>query len=610
MFRYGTANIISYNATFIVISAAAISFNFSVIVIPASLYGDPNLEFPTLNQTLSFALEISSPNDFDTLYSQDSSRGNTFKGLLYVPDIPPDNPCDTPALVPRNVTRKDDLPMDDLKLIAYAPLITPECSRVYMESAENDNVAAFIFYGVPETLSNGTDPRHDESYQYEYPVYYLDGAIGQPLMNKLAEYSGNMSEVHNEANLQTAGYDLRDFARIYAVISTRSTNPMPGLWLFLLVVVAVLLFIIGASSLLMHLCQFHYRRSLRRRIANGEVDLEGLGVGRITVPREFLAKFPVYVYIAETSSIQEPRAPPAAALPAPMEGSSEPKAPPAAEPEPEVEVSEQPPSSDLSSSPTQPPPTVTTTATTTTPARTTPIAVAPTHLGRGYSQTACPICLDDFIHQETTVRELPCLHVFHPECIDPYLETQSSLCVLCKQSCLPKGYVPIRLTNAIVRRERLMRRVRERSRSTAHDRHRSGGADGAVEMAESGGALFRWRVRRLRRQEQDLMGREALSRASLRRSGGAGAFEYRRSGTQGSRMQAAQSGRSHRGGEPVEDAVRPRSLAVMRDNDVATAREIRKHLAKSVAECLALGDTMLQTRISKGRKIRLRSLRY
>ncbi|KAK6338802.1 Nucleolar protein 58 [Orbilia brochopaga] len=521
---------------------SATSFNFSVIVIPSSRYGDPNLEFPTLNQTLSFALEISSPNDFDTLYSQDGSRGNTFKGLLYVPDIPPDSPCDTPAIVPRNVTRKEDLPMDDLKLIAYAPLITPQCSRVYMDSAENDNVAAFIFFGVPQNYSNGTDPINDESYQYEYPVYYLDGAIGQPLMNKLAEYSGNMSEVPNEASLQTAGYDLRDFARIYAVISTRSTNPMPGLWLFLLVVVAVLLFIIGASSLLMHLCQFHYRRSLRRRIANGEVDLEGLGIGRITVPREFLAKFPMYVYIAETST-QEPRAPPAASLPPPASGSSEPKPP----------VTETP-SSEQPSSGQSPPPTTTdatTTAATVTPTRTTPIAVAPTHLGRGYSQTTCPICLEDFIHQETTVRELPCLHVFHPECIDPYLESQSSLCVLCKQSCLPKGYVPIRLTNAIVRRERLMRRVRARSRiaSTAHDRQR----DGAVEMAESGGgALFRWRVRRLRRQEQDLMGREALSRASLRMSEAA-AFEYRRGG-----VAALGHGRSHRGVEVVEDAVRPR----------------------------------------------------
>ncbi|EPS37029.1 hypothetical protein H072_9380 [Dactylellina haptotyla CBS 200.50] len=549
-------------------TAAATSFNFSVIVIPSSARATAaNLDFPTLNQSLSFGLEISTPSDFQTLYSQDSKGGAAFKGLLYVPDLDPTDPCDNPQIVPRNVTRKANLPLNDLKLIAYAPLITPHCSRQYMYSAEGDNVAAFIFYGVPDRYSNMTDPLNDDDFPFEYPVYYLDGAIGQPLMNKLAEYSTNISEVYDGFNLTEAGYDLRDYARIYAVISTKNTNPMPGLWLFLLVVVAVLLFIIGASSLLMHLFQFHYRRSLRRRIANGEVDLEGLGVGRITVPREFMAKFPVYVYIADPSP-QDPQAPPPAVVSPSKEGRTSPskegKASPSkpVEPTTTTEVSSnqnetnekagpsaRPISPPLPPDPTAPTaPVIATTAVTVpsthilAPTTTVP-AVTHTHMARGYHQTTCPICLEDFIHQETTVRELPCLHIFHPECIDPYLESQSSLCVLCKQSCLPKGYVPIRLTNAIVRRERLLRRVRERSREAMAN----GGS------ADDGGMMWRWRVRRLRRHEEDLMGRQALTRASMRASGGQ--YDYRRYGAGQSSNGAHGSGHHHHRHqrEPVEE---------------------------------------------------------
>ncbi|KAK6344832.1 Nucleolar protein 58 [Orbilia javanica] len=481
--------------------------------------------------------------------------------------------------------------MDDLKLVAYAPLISQHCSRQYMYSAENDNVAAFIFYGVPPIYSNYTDPLQGEEYPFEYPVYYLDGAIGQPLMNKLSEYSANMSEVYNGFNLTEAGYDIRDYARIYAVISTRNTNPMPGLWLFLLVVVAVLLFIIGASSLLMHLFQFHYRRSLRRRIANGEVDLEGLGVGRITVPREFLAKFPLYVYIAEnggqaTPPRQKAQDTTTPALPTSKEGgkkkervrvpsavvvkegvsiiipataTSERKSkgkervkdkqrsPTTVDTPTSPEMAEVSTSKGLTlSSPTAPSTKPRSSPKTQSPSTSTPqltgsqTPTTTTSLPhpRGYHQTSCPICLDDFIHQETTVRELPCLHIFHPECIDPYLESQSSLCVLCKQSCLPKGYVPIRLTNAIVRRERLLRSVRERSREVA-------AATAANNGDAEGGILWRWRLRRLRRQEQDLMGRQALVRA------GRGYGERARGGGFGLEPQY----REHR---VVEDVVRPR----------------------------------------------------
>lgn len=84
-----------------------------------------------------------------------------------------------------------------------------------------------------------------------------------------------------------------------------------------------------------------------------------------------------------------------------------------------------------------------------------------------FSQSTCPVCLDDFLANESTVRELPCNHIFHPECIDVFLRDRSALCPLCKASALPKDYTP-EVTDIMVRRERLARRIR-----AAGQRHES-----------------------------------------------------------------------------------------------------------------------------------------
>jgi hypothetical protein len=156
----------------------------------------------------------------------------------------------------------------------------------------------------------------------------------------------------------------------------------------------------------MHLFQAMQRRSLQQRVANGEVDLEALGIKRLNVPQSLLDKMPIYVFTTKS----EPSTPAAASSPIRQ-------APPPTKATREVQ----------------------------------------------FSQPTCPICLDDFVHNETRVRELPCSHIFHPECIDIFLRDNSSLCPMCKKSTLPPGYCPTRVTNLMVRRERLARRMRERA---------------------------------------------------------------------------------------------------------------------------------------------------
>ena len=187
---------------------------------------------------------------------------------------------------------------------------------------------------------------------------------------------------------------------------------LPSLWVFLLIVLAILITIIGSTSFIMHWVHRRRRNRLRRRIADGEVDLEALGIKRLTVPQDILAKMPLYTYSSRNTQSH----------------------PSPGEPQPDSSKlgGHDQQSSEFSSQ------------------------------RRSFSQPTCAICLDDFVEGESLVRELPCAHIFHSECIDSFLRENSSLCPMCKKTALPRGYCPNVVTSAMVRRERMIRRMRER----------------------------------------------------------------------------------------------------------------------------------------------------
>ena len=233
-------------------------------------------------------------------------------------------------------------------------------------------------------------------------------------MQELGLYSGNMTDVPYGDDLVTM-YDPRNFARLYTDISLGSGGPaLPSLWVFLIIVLGILLAVAGFTSLVMHLIQRKHRRDLQRRIARGEVNLEALGIKRLNVPQEILDKMPRYVYTSKEGAQQSATKEASSSSPSNLDAAE-------------------------------------TAAREALPKREVP-----------FTQPTCSICLDDFEHNKTIVRELPCSHIFHPECIDGFLRDNSSLCPMCKKSALPQGYLATDVTNAMVRRERLIRRMRER----------------------------------------------------------------------------------------------------------------------------------------------------
>lgn len=137
------------------------------------------------------------------------------------------------------------------------------------------------------------------------------------------------------------------------------------------------------------------RRSIRRngpdRITGGDIVLE-LQSPRPVVPQETVMQLPMYIYQDPTGETEKPDT-----LGHPTKQDSGPR--------PEAEAKDEATSN-----------------------------AYPKSNGHRqmYSQIMCIICLDEFVAGVSYVRELPCAHIFHPECIDTFLTNESNACPLCK----------------------------------------------------------------------------------------------------------------------------------------------------------------------------------
>ncbi|KAI4171371.1 MAG: hypothetical protein LQ343_004327 [Gyalolechia ehrenbergii] len=406
------------------------------------------------------------------LLSGNTNGNKDVEGFLYFPDFPEGSSCveETSNYIPHNVTRRADVPdrFDNPSLVALAPWTSPNCVLSLLAAVQNI-ITAFIFYrpddsiGMPPSVNdpvwNLSDGGSWKS-KNRYPVYAIAGSFGSSIMDQLGLYSGALLDAPNGTVLQDPS-DASYNARMYALVELSERTSLPSLWAFLLIVLGIVLSLIGVTSCIMHLYQRRRRNALRQRILNGEVDLERLGIKRLTVPQDAINLLPRLVYrpsekdlldrtkdhITAQSDFQgkesgTDKTDPGASAPPPTSTESREAIPP--------QKANTAPSPISSSNP--------------SPSATTSPPTNQENPRTAYAQPTCPICLDDFIPNTTTVRSLPCQHIYHPECIDPFLLRNSSLCPVCKAKVLPKGYCPATITNAMVRRERQQRRNRDRVR--------------------------------------------------------------------------------------------------------------------------------------------------
>lgn len=68
-----------------------------------------------------------------------------------------------------------------------------------------------------------------------------------------------------------------------------------------------------------------------------------------------------------------------------------------------------------------------------------PSAPTPNFRQLGNIPKDCEFCWDDFVPNESMVRELPCGHAFHPNCVDRYLTSYRDDCPKCRMKVLPQA---------------------------------------------------------------------------------------------------------------------------------------------------------------------------
>ncbi|EEA21630.1 RING finger domain protein, putative [Talaromyces marneffei ATCC 18224] len=457
-----------------------------------------------------------------TLSNTNSPSQESFKGLLYVPTLndPPAAVCNnlTAPYIPTNATRRSDLPADAHDLLGLAPWVNPECTRAYLSASRQDNVSALIFYQPERRDSAKPEPSASPVWdlgdagqwkkENEYPVYAVPGTAGTTLMHQLTQYGGG----GDGSDAQTT----TECTRLYALIDLEPdlSSTMPGMWVFILAVLGAIVLMVIFAFLTMRHVQKKRRESLQRRLVSGEVDLEFLGIKRLVVPPHILSALPVYVYPGAEEGDEHGASKERTENTCEETNGAKPKDTTTVT---ETEINDNASdnkNNNQHSNPHHPPPALTIVTShqdesissileeILPPVPTRALGkrrrtVSSQTLTLTFSQHTCAICLDDFVPAESLVRELPCMHIFHPECIDTFLARDASTCPVCKQNVLPETFVEEQIGALLARREERVRRLRRRRRPRLHNRydHEEGGPDSPASSSSSGvGVLDRFRA--------------------------------------------------------------------------------------------------------------------
>ncbi|QQK39644.1 Zinc finger, RING/FYVE/PHD-type [Penicillium digitatum] len=388
-----------------------------------------------------------------TISSNSIPKDGLVSGLLFVPSLEPHDPCYdiTASSVPSNVTRYEDVSDFGYPLVGLAPWVTAECSVSFLSAAQKAGTHAMIFF-QPSDNETGIPPDSKDSrwamkdgdkwrMENNYPVYAISGPAGTSLINDLSWYSKATrdNKIYNSTKKLALQTDTnRLFARIETGEETATSST--SVWSFVLAIAGTVLMLSIILIIIYRLVLRKRRAQLQRRVNAGQVDIEALALNQMTAPQEIVNKMPLYTYLeikppTEATLLRDDTS---ASSIEHDSGKKTNSSLPNEETHTRDDSGIQKPEAAM---------------------------IKPgqndscrSKYRLSHTQTTCAICLDDFVVGSSTVRELPCGHIFDSACIDPFLTQNCCLCPLCKKSVLPAGSYYISVTNEMVEREHRLRR--------------------------------------------------------------------------------------------------------------------------------------------------------
>lgn len=189
--------------------------------------------------------------------SAPSTEKSKYAGLLYAPAIStgcveqrPESVANlTLANLPIDIAPSPD--MQSRGLIAMAP--TTGCTDSYIYQAIQDRARAVILYPASSTDSINL-PLHSIARSGSIPIYTITWQNSDPLIKAMNQYNTDLLHVPNGVNLSMT-YPADQYVRLFMIVNRNAARSLPGLWIFLLIVLGLLCLIVAVTSLA--LVSFH-----------------------------------------------------------------------------------------------------------------------------------------------------------------------------------------------------------------------------------------------------------------------------------------------------------------------------------------------------------------
>lgn len=171
-----------------------------------------------------------------TLSSNGLPESGAFSGLLFVPDLASQDPCNsiTSPFIPSNVTRHKDISDYGYPVIALAPWVSPDCTQSFLAASREVGTEALIFFqpssnetGIPPPFGDKCWDLNDGSQwrsQNDYPVYAIPGPAGVTLMRELAWFSDGQTKNRSSSENAPAEQQSDQNQRLFTMIDTSMSN--------------------------------------------------------------------------------------------------------------------------------------------------------------------------------------------------------------------------------------------------------------------------------------------------------------------------------------------------------------------------------------------------